>query len=63
MVQVGDMVSMGMPLYELIDVPTSLAKKAKREVQFGLPEEYLNIISSGDSIYFSSAQSDVNIYT
>jgi hypothetical protein len=34
-----------MPLYELIDVPTSLSKKAKREVQFGLPEEYLNLIS------------------
>ncbi len=45
MVQVGDMVSMGMPLYELIDVPTSLSKKAKREVQFGLPEEYLNLVS------------------
>lgn len=63
MVQVGDMVSMWMPLYELIDVPTSLSKKAKREVQFGLPEEYLNLISMWDSIYFSSAQSDIHIYT
>ena len=62
MVQVGDMVSMGMPLYELVDVPTSLSKKAKREVQFGLPEEYIHLISLGNSIQFSSAQSDMTLY-
>lgn len=62
MVQVGDMVSMGMPLYELIDVPTSLSKKAKREVQFGLPEAYIDLISIGDTVQFLSAQSDVIVY-
>jgi multidrug resistance efflux pump len=34
MANVGDVVSMSMPLYELVNVPTSLAKQAKKEIQF-----------------------------
>lgn len=63
MVQVGDMVSMGMPLYELIDVPTSLSKTAKREIQFGLPEEYIGLVQEWDIIYFSTAQNDIKTYS
>lgn len=63
MVDVGDVVSMGMPLYELIDVPTSLGKNTKREVQFWLPEKYLWALSLWDRITFSTAQSDAEVFT
>lgn len=62
MVQVGDVVSMWMPLYELIDVPTSLSKNAKREVHFGLPEEYVWVVDLWDVIQFTTAQ-NTSIYT
>lgn len=58
MVQVGDVVSMGMPLYEMVDVPTSLAKSTPKEIKFGLPEEYLGLLQIGDQIEFAGAQND-----
>jgi multidrug efflux pump subunit AcrA (membrane-fusion protein) len=44
---------MSMPLYELVNVPTSLAKLAKREVQFWLPEEYANLLEKDTSITYT----------
>lgn len=55
MANVGDVVSMSMPLYELVNVPTSLAKQAKKEIQFWLPEEYADRISKDDIIQYSVA--------
>jgi len=49
---VGQIVSPSMPAFELTGVPTSLAKKAKAEVQFGLPEHLLSAIEVGDTIAF-----------
>lgn len=49
---VGQIVSPSMASFELTDVPTSLAKKAKREIQFGLPEYLGSALSSGDMIAF-----------
>ncbi len=55
MANVGDVVSMSMPLYELVDVPTSLAKQAKKEIQFWLPEEYAETLTKDDVIQYSVA--------
>ena len=41
-VDVGQIVMPSMPAFELTNVPTSLAKKAKAEIQFGLPENLLS---------------------
>jgi len=53
MIAVGDIVMMSAPMFELIDVNTSLAKKSKREVQFGLPEEYRSLVLVGKEISFT----------
>lgn len=49
---VGQIVSPSMPAFEMTDVLTSLAKKAKAEVQFGLPEHLLDAVDIGDQIAF-----------
>lgn len=51
-IEVGKIVMPSMPAFELTDVPTSLAKKAKAEIQFGLPEHLLGAIETGDTITF-----------
>ncbi|MDA0376599.1 MAG: efflux RND transporter periplasmic adaptor subunit [bacterium] len=60
---VGQIVSPSMPAFELTGVPTSLAKKAKAEVQFGLPEHLLSAIEVGDSIAFFLQTDEANAYT
>lgn len=60
---VGQIVSPSLPAFELTGVPTSLAKKAKAEVQFGLPEHLLSAIEVGDSIAFFLQTDEANAYT
>lgn len=51
-IDVGQIVMPSMAAFELTGVPTSLAKKAKTEIQFGLPEQLLSALSVGDSVSF-----------
>lgn len=60
---VGQLVSPSMPAFELTGVPTSLAKIAKAEVQFGLPEHLLNAISVGDTVSFFLQTNDGTLHT
>lgn len=51
-VDVGQIVMPSMSAFELTGVPTSLAKIAKTEVQFGLPERLISAVNIGDTISF-----------
>ncbi|MCF7844578.1 MAG: efflux RND transporter periplasmic adaptor subunit [Kiritimatiellales bacterium] len=61
-IEVGGMVMPSMPAFELVDVPTSLSKIAKSEIQFGLPEHLLSAISVGDKVTFLLPNNDINQY-
>ncbi|MFH1670731.1 MAG: HlyD family efflux transporter periplasmic adaptor subunit [Patescibacteria group bacterium] len=61
-IEVGGMVMPSMPAFELVDVPTSLAKKAKSEIQFGLPEYLLGALSVGDTVTFLLPNDDIATY-
>jgi len=52
LINVGEMVQPGMVSFELVNVPTTLAKKAKREIQFGLPEDLEKALKVGDTVDF-----------
>lgn len=51
-IDVGQIVMPSMSAFELTDVPTSLAKKAKAEIQFGLPEHLIEAVDVGDTVAF-----------
>ncbi len=51
-IDVGQIVMPSMSAFELTDVPTSLAKRAKTEIQFGLPEQFIGALDIGDSVSF-----------
>ena len=51
-IDVGQIVMPSMSAFELTDVLTSLAKKAKAEIQFGLPEQLIGALDIGDSVTF-----------
>ncbi|OIO54217.1 hypothetical protein AUJ46_03780 [Candidatus Peregrinibacteria bacterium CG1_02_54_53] len=51
-IDVGQIVMPSMSAFELTDVPTSLAKKAKTEIQFGLPEDLMGALDIGDEVTF-----------
>lgn len=51
-VEVGQIVMPSMASFELTGVPTTLAKKAKAEIRFGLPEELRDAVEIDDSITF-----------
>jgi len=61
-IEVGSMSMPSMPAFELVDVPTSLAKKAKSEIQFGLPEHLLSAIDIGDTVTFVLPNDDIKEY-
>lgn len=61
-ISVGEMVSMGMPAFEMIDVKTSLAEIAKREIQFFLPEELHTQVQVGQLVEFSLTDNDAQVY-
>jgi HlyD family secretion protein len=62
-IEVGQIVMPSMSAFELTDVPTSLAKKAKMEVQFGLPEHLLSSLSVGDGITFFLQTDETQTFT
>ena len=51
-IEVGQIVMQSKIAFELTDVPTSLADKAKAEIQFGLPEHLRSSVNIGDFITF-----------
>jgi len=51
-ITVGQIVMPSMPAFELTNVPTTLAKRAKTEIQFGLPEQYIDAVAVGDTVTF-----------
>lgn len=51
-INVGDIVMPSKTAFELVGVPTSLAKDAKAEIQFGLPEHLMSALGVGDSVSF-----------
>ncbi|OGJ71347.1 hypothetical protein A2424_03640 [Candidatus Peribacteria bacterium RIFOXYC1_FULL_54_13] len=61
-VTVGQIVMPSMPAFELTDVPTTLAKKAKREIQFGLPEILRSAVSLGDMVVFFLPEEEEEAY-
>ena len=63
LIEVGQIVSPSAAAYELTDVPTSLAKKAKREIQFGLPENLSSALSLGDIINFFLPNEEEDFYS
>ena len=59
---VGEMVSSQLPAFELVNVSTTLAEKAKREIQFDLPEELVETIQVGDPLDFFLLNEEVTPY-
>lgn len=59
---VGEMVSSQLPAFELVNVSTTLAEKAKREIQFDLPEELVGTIQEGDQLDFFLLNEEVETY-
>ena len=51
-IEVGKIVMPSGAAFELTGVPTSLAKKAKSEIQFGLPERLQGALEIGDHVTF-----------
>ena len=54
-IEVGQIVMSSMPTFELVDVSTSLAKKAKQEIEFGLPEDLMGTLLMGEELFFTLA--------
>lgn len=61
-IEVGQLVESSMSSFELIGVETSLAKKAKAEIKFGLPEGLINELSIGDSVEFFPVSNELESY-
>lgn len=59
---VGEMVAMSKPVFELIDVETSLSKKAKREIKFQIPENMSKEVEIGDEIDFEVLEESGETY-
>ena len=62
-IDVGQIVQPAMSAFELTDVPTSLAKKAKAEIRFGLPEQLISALNIGDSVAFFLQTDETKEYT
>jgi multidrug efflux pump subunit AcrA (membrane-fusion protein) len=62
-VHVGQIVMPSHAAFELTDVPTSLAERAKAEVQFGLLEYMQSALSLGDTIQFILQSDESTEYT
>lgn len=61
-IDVGDIVMPSMSAFELTGVPTSLAKKAKTEIQFGLPEQFIGALGLGDAVTFFLQSDETTAY-
>ncbi|MEK7591230.1 MAG: HlyD family efflux transporter periplasmic adaptor subunit [Patescibacteria group bacterium] len=61
-IEVGQIVMPSDPVFELTNVSTSLAKKAKAEIQFGLPENLLSAVNVGDTVQFFRQSNEEKMY-
>jgi len=61
-IEVGQIVMPSDPVFELTDVPTTLAKKAQAEIQFGLPENLLSAVNVGDTVQFFRQSDEEQMY-
>jgi len=52
LVEIWEMIASNKAIFELTWVSTSLSQKAKREIVFGLPEEYFDILKNWDEVEF-----------
>lgn len=62
-IDVGQIVMPSMSAFELTGVPTSLAKKAKTEIQFGLPEQLIGALDIGDTVTFFLQSEETTPYS
>jgi multidrug efflux pump subunit AcrA (membrane-fusion protein) len=62
-IDVGQIVMPSMSAFELTGVPTSLAKKAKTEIQFGLPEQLIGALDIGDTVTFFLQSDETTPYS
>lgn len=60
-IAVGEQVMPSSPAFELVDVPTTLAKKARAEIAFGLPEDLIGVITMGDLVTFTLSANDNDV--
>ena len=60
---VGDVISPGSPLFELVGVKTALSKKSRQEIKFGIDEQYYSLIKPGDEVEFFIPQKETVKYT
>lgn len=61
-IEAGQIVMPSDPIFELTGVPTSLAQKAKAEIQFGLPENLLSAVNVGDTVRFFRQSDEEETY-
>ncbi len=61
-IEVGQIVMPSEAVFELTDVPTTLAKKAKAEIQFGLPENLFSAVDVGDNVHFFRQSDEAETY-
>lgn len=61
-VEVGELAMTSMAAFDLVDVQTSLSKKAKNEIQFGVPEDLQDVVAIGDTIKFYLPEDDLTVY-
>lgn len=61
--QVGESTMPSMPAFELVDVRTTLSEKAKREIEFGLPEDFAESIAVGDVLEYLMLENADEVFT
>lgn len=61
-INVGELAAKSMASFDLVDVETTLSKKSKNEIQFGLPEDLQTVIAAGDEVSFYLPDDELTIY-
>ncbi len=61
-IDVGELAMVSMAAFDLVGVETSLSKKAKNEIQFGVPEDLQDVVNTGDTIKFYLPEDELTVY-
>lgn len=61
-IDVGELAMTSMAAFDLVEVETTLSKKAKNEIQFGVPEDLQGVVEIGDVIRFYLPEDDLTVY-
>lgn len=61
-INVGELAMSSSSAFDLIEVQTTLSKKAKNEIQFGLPEDLKDVLEVGKSIEFFLPEDELTVY-